>query len=93
MMQGYRVDTYCMHGLDYNRCQGARECASWVVMLMLAGAQVGLNNMRANDYANVVVHILARVAPIRCEMVWTGGAGWATNGELRLMVKEKQIIY
>ncbi len=26
---------------------------------------VGLNNMKANDYANVVVQILARVAPIR----------------------------
>jgi len=27
---------------------------------------VGLNNMRANDYVNVIVHILARIAPIRC---------------------------
>lgn len=27
---------------------------------------VGLNNMKANDYANVVVQILARVNPIRC---------------------------
>jgi len=26
---------------------------------------VGLNNMKANDYANVVVQVLARVAPIR----------------------------
>lgn len=26
---------------------------------------VGLNNMKANDYANVVVQILARVSPIR----------------------------
>lgn len=26
---------------------------------------VGLNNMKANDYANVVVQTLARVAPIR----------------------------
>lgn len=31
---------------------------------------VGLNNMRANDYANVIVHILARVAPVRCGAVW-----------------------
>ena len=31
---------------------------------------VGLNNMRANDYANVVVHILARVAPVRCIKGW-----------------------
>jgi hypothetical protein len=27
---------------------------------------VGLNNMKANDYANVVVQVLARVNPIRC---------------------------
>jgi U4/U6.U5 tri-snRNP-associated protein 2 len=26
---------------------------------------VGLNNMKANDYANVVVQTLARVSPIR----------------------------
>jgi hypothetical protein len=26
---------------------------------------VGLNNMRANDYVNVVIHILSRVSPIR----------------------------
>lgn len=26
---------------------------------------VGLNNMRSNDYVNVVVQVLARVAPIR----------------------------
>jgi U4/U6.U5 tri-snRNP-associated protein 2 len=27
---------------------------------------VGLNNMKANDYANAVVQVLARVNPIRC---------------------------
>jgi U4/U6.U5 tri-snRNP-associated protein 2 len=34
---------------------------------------VGLNNMKANDYANVVVQVLARVNPIRCVIVllWT----------------------
>jgi U4/U6.U5 tri-snRNP-associated protein 2 len=32
---------------------------------------VGLNNMRDNDYANVVVHILTRVTPVRC-----AGLGW-----------------
>ncbi len=26
---------------------------------------VGLNNMKANDYANVIMQILARVVPIR----------------------------
>jgi U4/U6.U5 tri-snRNP-associated protein 2 len=26
---------------------------------------VGLNNMKANDYVNVVVQMLARVGPIR----------------------------
>lgn len=26
---------------------------------------VGLNNMKSNDYANVVIHILSRVTPIR----------------------------
>ncbi|GAX85297.1 hypothetical protein CEUSTIGMA_g12714.t1 [Chlamydomonas eustigma] len=26
---------------------------------------VGLNNMRANDYVNVIIHILSRVSPIR----------------------------
>lgn len=30
---------------------------------------VGLNNMKANDYANVVLQILARVNPIRCVTV------------------------
>jgi len=26
---------------------------------------VGLNNMKCNDYANVVVQVLARISPIR----------------------------
>ena len=26
---------------------------------------VGLNNMRANDYANVVIQLMARITPIR----------------------------
>jgi hypothetical protein len=31
---------------------------------------VGLNNMKANDYANVVVQVLSRVTPIRCVRLW-----------------------
>lgn len=31
----------------------------------IASTQVGLNNMKANDYANVVVQALIRVWPIR----------------------------
>ncbi len=33
---------------------------------------VGLNNMKANDYANVVLQILARVTPVR----WGGVKLW-----------------
>jgi U4/U6.U5 tri-snRNP-associated protein 2 len=34
---------------------------------------VGLNNMKANDYANAVVQVLARVNPIRWVVCSTNG--------------------
>jgi hypothetical protein len=39
---------------------------------------VGLNNMKANDYANAVVQVLARVNPIRwavCMLIGSSTAG------------------
>ncbi len=38
---------------------------------------VGLNNMKANDYANVVIQLLARVAPVR----WGMGRGTSKTGD------------
>lgn len=32
---------------------------------MLPANQVGLNNMKANDYANVAIQLLTRIAPLR----------------------------
>jgi hypothetical protein len=31
---------------------------------------IGLNNMKQNDYANVIVQAVMRILPIRCARTW-----------------------